>query len=242
MSPRNTPNCAHTLLALALGGLALFTPGCAVVDAPFTVIDTVLDTPFKVAQSAVDVPFKPITDPMNSARRRSANQKYTERHEKDLNEARAKLIAEGKIPAPQIGPDGKPIYTSENYLVPVSQFSSGTLTSARTGYKSGAKVSADSTPVARPLPPSMGMAVPIPRNSAERKAWKKNGAPAIVQYPAAVHPSMINVPTVGETTNGNADAPVDGPVTYQPSISAPTHKQVYTGPGQEPRTDLGATR
>jgi hypothetical protein len=175
---------------------------------------------------------------MNSALRRNANEKYATRHQKDMDEARAKLIAEGKIPAPQIGPNGKPIYTSENYLVPVDPVSSGTLTASRTGYRKGANVTTDSTPVARPLPPSMGLAVPVPRNNAEKKAWKKNGAPAIVQYPAAVHPSMINVAAVGEPVA----APGTGPVTFQPSISAPTRKQVYTGPGQEPRTDLGATR
>jgi hypothetical protein len=212
-----------------------------VVDAPFAVADAVLDAPFKVAQAAVDTPMKPVTDPMNDARRRHISERHGERRRQQMDEVRARMIAEGRLPAPETGPDGKPVYTRDNYLVPVSPVSSGTATPATVAYKKGAKAPTDKTPVDRPLPPGMGVAVPVPRTRAERSAWKKNGAPAIVQRPAAVHPSQVNIRDANAQPT-NAGAPGSGTVTYQPSIGAPTSKPVYRGPGPEPRTDLGATR
>jgi hypothetical protein len=239
----NTPHRARVqarLTALALGALAFLTPGCGVVEAPFTVIDTVLDAPFKVAQTAIDTPFKPITEAQGARRRKMVSDKIADQRYAEMKVVRDQMIAEGKLPPPKIGPDGQPIYTKENFLVPISPFASGKTTSARTGYKSGAQVSNVHTPIPRPLPPSMGVAIPVPRNKAEKKAWKKNGAPQIVQYPGATTPGAINYGTIMPATN--AGAPGSGTVTFQPSISAPTRKPVYTGPGQEPRTDLGAIR
>lgn len=225
------------LLPLAVAA-SVFTTGCAVVDAPFAVLDTAFEAPIRLAQSAVDVPMKPVTEPLRDAQRRKSNRVYASKREALVAAERDRLIAAGKLPAPEIGPDGRPIYTAEHRMIVVDPVSSGTLTSAQVGYKRKAKVTTDRTPVDRPLPTSMGVVVPVPKNKAEAKKWRKSGAPAVVQRPAAVHPSQINIRDANAPAR-NAGAPGSGTVVYQPSMSAPTRRNVNE---QTPYRDTGAIR